>query len=328
MRVFLCLSDVQLVLALCGEVLTQRVLHVLLVEQDVHALEAGVIRRHAEILQTGDRVHTCLRHILLCQNDCQLLRTVVAVVEEDHHVALFDDSYRLAILHMDDRFDELVCHALCVRLLHGLHHALGCLALALNQQVVSLFHTLPTFVAIHRIVTTNDRSDLTAGCLQVVGQCLDKALSALRIRVTTIHEAMYEALLHAILLGDVSQLQQMLQRAVHATVRHQTHQVDLLAVLLRIAIRPFDLRILQDRVLATSDVDLHQVLVNDTTCADIQVTYLRVTHLAIRQTYVLARSLQLRVRISFQQRIPIGSRRARDYIILGLVANTPTITDN
>ena len=80
---------------------------------------------------------------------------------------------------------------------------------------------------------------------------------------------------------------------MYTTIGNQAHEVDLLIILFRIAISTFDLRVLHDRILAASDVDLHQILVNDTASTDVQVAHLRVTHLSVRETNVLARSLQL-----------------------------------
>ena len=122
-------------------------------------------------------------------------------------------------------------------------------------------------------------------------QRLDKAFTTLRVRITAIHEAMYISLADSVFLGDIRQLQKMLQRAMYTTIGNQAHEVDLLIILFRIAISTFDLRVLHDRILAASDVDLHQILVNDTASTDVQVAHLRVTHLSVRQTNVLARSL-------------------------------------
>ena len=327
-RVFLGLGDMELRLALLREVLAQCIVHVLLIEQDMNTLEVRVVRRHAEILQTRNRMHTSLRHILLRKHDRKLLSAVVAEIEEDDDIALLDNRYRLTVLHMHDRFDELVGHALGIRFLHRLHHTFGLLALSIHQEVVRLLHTLPTFVAVHRIITTYDRGYLATCRLQVVLQRLDKAFTALRIGIAAIHEAMHVGLRDAILLRDIGQLQQVLQRAMHATIGYQTHEMNLLVVLLGVAVRTLDLRILLNRILTARPVDLHQILVNDTSRSNIQMADLRVTHLSVGQTHVLARCLQLRVRISPQQLIPIRSRRARDHVVFLFVTDSPTITNN
>ena len=66
------------------------------------------------------------------------------------------------------------------------------------------------------------------------------------------------------------------------------------------------LRVLHDGAVLAGAVDFHQVLIHDTSGTDIQVTHFGVTHLSVRQTYVLTAGLQLRVRIGLQQLVPMG----------------------
>ena len=63
--------------------------------------------------------------------------------------------------------------------------------------------------------------------------------------------------------------------------------MELLAILLSVCVSLYYLRILSDRTVLTSAVDLNEVLIYDTTCTNVKVTYLRVTHLTVRKTYVL-----------------------------------------
>ena len=120
----------QLSLTYVCQELTQRIIYVLFVEQDMNTLEASVIRSHTEILQARDRMHTSLRHVLLSQYN---RNTVVTIVEEDHDIAFLDNSNRLSVLNVDDRLDELVRYTLGVRLFHRFYHALGLLTLTFNQ---------------------------------------------------------------------------------------------------------------------------------------------------------------------------------------------------
>ena len=80
---------------------------------------------------------------------------------------------------------------------------------------------------------------------------------------------------------------------MYATIRAQTHQVQLLTILLGIAVGGLHLWILYDAAVLAGAVDLHQVLIDDATCTDVQVTHLRVTHLSVGQTYILTAGLQL-----------------------------------
>ena len=73
MSVLLRLGDMKLCFPVFSQVFSQCVLDVFLVEQDMDPFERSIVRSHAVILQTRDRVHTLFRHILLGQHDMSIL---------------------------------------------------------------------------------------------------------------------------------------------------------------------------------------------------------------------------------------------------------------
>ncbi len=75
---------------------------------------------------------------------------------------------------------------------------------------------------------------------------------------------------------------------MYAAVGSQTHEVELLAVILGVLVSGLHLWVGDDGAVSAGAVDLHEVLVYDAAGADIEVSYLRVAHLAVRQTNVLA----------------------------------------
>ena len=104
--------------------------------------------------------------------------------------------------------------------------------------------------------------------------------------------------------------------------------MDVLAIFLCVRESGNNLGILHYAVVGTCTVNLYQILINDTSCTDIQVSYFGVTHLSVGQTNVLTASLQFRVRIVCQQRIPVRSGSVKDYIVFTLIADTPTIKNH
>ncbi len=116
----------QLFLALARQVFAQRVFNVLLREEDIHARKRCIVGCHAVVLQSRNGLHTLLRHVLLGQYDGELLGAVVAEVDEDDDVTLFDETVDAAVV---DRFDELVGDTFVVALLHGSNHIGSLLAL-------------------------------------------------------------------------------------------------------------------------------------------------------------------------------------------------------
>ena len=86
--------------------------------------------------------------------------------------------------------------------------------------------------------------------------------------------AAYWNFLGDILLGYIAQLEQMIERAVHTSIRNQSHKMDPYSMFLCIGKRIDDLRFIQDRIVAARPVDLHQILIYHTTRTDVEVTHL------------------------------------------------------
>ena len=99
----------------------------------------------------------------------------------------------------------------------------------------------------------------------------------------------------------------------------------LLAVSLCILYSRNQLWVLRDRTIGNCTVDLEKVLIYHATATDVEVTYLAVTHLTCRKTYILTTCLKLGVRENRYQMIPIWSRSIEDDITLTVVTNTPTV---
>ena len=301
---------------------------VLLVEQDVQSLELRIVRRHAAIIERQP-LHAELGHILLRQCDRQFLRTVIAEIEEDHDVAFADRAERTVLaVDADDRLDELVGHALVVRLLHGGDRIGRLLALALYEQVVCQLDALPTLVAVHRIVAADDRRDPAGRPFQMTLQRFDKTLTTARIGIASVHEAMHESLIHAVMLRYVAKLKEMVQRTVNPAVRDEAHEMHLLAVLFRIRKCLDDFGILQNRVVAAGAVDFHEVLIDDAPGTDIEVTHFGIAHLSLGQADVFAVGAQLCGRIRRFQRVDIlGMSREHD-IVVTVIAFAPAVQNH
>lgn len=99
------------------------------------------------------------------EHSSKFLGTVVAIVEEYHHVTCADASVDGVV---DDRFHELVGDTFLIIFLHSLHRIGSFLAGAVDEQVVSFLHAVPVFVAVHRIVTADYSSDLARALRAVV----------------------------------------------------------------------------------------------------------------------------------------------------------------
>ena len=111
-----------------------------------------------------------------------------------------------------DGLDEFVGHIVVVAFLHGGYHVLGLLALAFNEQVVCHLHAVPALVAVHCVVATDDRGNLSGRLFAVVLQLFDKALTRAGVGVAAIHEAVEINLLEFVFLGDVAKSKDVVER--------------------------------------------------------------------------------------------------------------------
>ena len=262
----------KLLLTHLAQIFAQRVLHILFREQDVNTLEVSIVWSHAIVLQTWNSLHSLLWHILLSQRDSHLLSTVVTEVNEDNYITLFDTTIDRCVM---DRLDELIGYTLIVAFLHGLNHISSLLTNTVNNQVITLFYALPTLITVHRIETTNDRSNSSIVIGTNLRYLLDETLTALWVSITAVHIAMNKHLiLQSVCLTNLNELKQVIKAGVYTSVRSKTHQVQFLAVFLSISVSSLHLRILHDRTILAGTVNLHQVLVHDTTGTDIEVAHL------------------------------------------------------
>ena len=77
--------------------------------------------------------------------------------------------------------------------------------------------------------------------------------------------------------------------------------MELLAICFCIVVGCLDFCIFQKLVLAAGDVDFHKVLIYNSSGAEVEVSYLRVAHLSVRQSDIFAASLKVAERIFFTE---------------------------
>ena len=158
MCIFLCFGNMKLLQTFGSEIFTQSIHYIFFIEQDMNAFKRSIIWSHTIILQPRNSMHTCFRHILLSQYYSQLFRTVITIIKEDNNIAFFNCTIHIRI---NNRLYKFVSNTFIIRLLHCLNHICSFCTNTVYQQIICFFHTFPTFIAIHCIIATNDRSNLT-----------------------------------------------------------------------------------------------------------------------------------------------------------------------
>ena len=178
-------------------------LYIFLREQHMYILKVSIVGRHRVILQVLNGVHSLIGHIGLGQHLCEFFGTVVTEVEENHHIALFYLSLNSSV---GNGFDKFIGHFFGITLMHCLHHVRCFLAHTTYQQVVSLFHSIPSLVAIHGIKAPYDTGNVCIVRLTNMLQSLNKANSTLRVCVASVHETMHIRIFKTVFFRDDQQL--------------------------------------------------------------------------------------------------------------------------
>ena len=93
-------------------------------------------------------------------------RAIGTEIEEYHRIAVLNGGNRLAVRILDHhRFDEFISHAALVRILDRCDWISGSHSDRANQQIAGAPGPFPTLIAVHRIVTANNRRDAAAANL-------------------------------------------------------------------------------------------------------------------------------------------------------------------
>ena len=120
----------------------------------------------------------------------------------------------------------------------------------------------------------------------------------------------------------------MFQGAVYASGGGEPHQVELPAGLFHVVVCCLYLLVFQKFVVAARHVDLHQVLVDDPSCTQVEVSYFGVTHLPFRKTYRLTACLQVAERVFLPQGVDVRSALCEDGVCPVMFALAPSVEDH
>ena len=302
MGIFLGLGDAELLLARLGNGLSEGIFYNFLVEEYVHSGEACVVRGKAAVVERNG-VHPLLRHIVLGKNAGYLSCAVVSEVYEDNCISLLycgnlrsllkRCAVASAVLNNRDWFNKLVCHAIVVRVLNRLRRVKALLSDSLYKKVVGYLYALPSLVSVHCIESSNYRGYLAGALGHLCLKLLYEALSALGVCIPAIHKAVNKDLIQSILLCQLQKGVEVLVGTVHASVREKSHKMKLLAALFHVVVNGLYLLILQESLLPAGLVYLYKVLIYHSAGTNVQVSYLRVAHLPLRQTYRLSAGQKL-----------------------------------
>ncbi len=269
------------------------------------------------------------REVGVGQGVGELPRPIGAEVAVKDRVAVGD---RPVVHAVDDRRrDELVVLAPGVAGLDGGNGGWGVeIGDAVDDCVVALPGPLPALVAVHGEVAAADRGDLRVRmggreALLQVGHELD---GGSRRRVPAVQEAVDADALHALAGGQFRHGDQMVVVGVDAARPHQADQVKGMVVLFGSGAqfeqdRPGEEAACRDRL-----ADAGQVLEDRLAGPEVEVTDLRVAHLAFGQADELLGRLEGAVRPALQEAVPDRHPGLDDGVYFRLVADAEAVQDN
>ena len=233
------------------------------------------------------------------------------------------------MLDDDGRFDELVVLAACVRRFQR-GHCVGRreLRLRFGDRAIGDFDTIPTLIAIHRVITAGYRGDpCVTGFRTHLRELAQTGLGRAWRRVAAIQERMHGNARHTLALGQLEHRENVLFVAVHAAGRKQSHHMQR-AVARRYRVAGFaEFAIFEKRTIRNRRVDAGQILIDDAASADVHVPDFGVAHLSIRQADKLALGVHQRVWAVGEQAPPVRRIRLGDRVVGGLLAMAPAVED-
>ena len=247
-------------------------------------------------------------------------------VGDDHSIARADET----LDHVDDRRGhELVVLAAEVGGFDRRRRARRPLPDAVDDRVIAAFDPIPTAVAIHRVVAPADRRDpcVRVGRREPPFEVGDEAERGSRRRVAAIEQRVDADRWDAEPRRELHQGHEMTVVGMDPTGADQADQVEAAERSRRPPARRHEGRPIEEAAVGDRRVDAREVLEDRTAGPQVQVTHLRVAHLARRQADRLRRGAERGMRPVAQQRPPVGHRRGGDRV-RGRVATDPEAVEN
>ena len=329
MCVLLCLGDTNLCHIMSCQILAKGIVKLYLVESYQLVRNGCVIFGKAYIgqiqaLLTGEAVE-----LITAERSGNLSCAIRPEVEEDHRVAILNDSHRLAVLLYHCRKNKLIVHTLCVGSCDSTDAVSRLVALSLCQGVVSLFYPIPAVVAVHGVVTSHNGSHFSdADLLHLVCQLLYKILSGGGRCVTAIQEAVYIDLRKTVTLCQLQQSVDMGIVAVYAAVGYQSEQVQCGVLCFRVLHSLYKRFIFKEVSILDLLCDTGQLLIYDASRTHVHMTNLRVAHLSVRKTNCQSAGIALYKGVVLHQTVHNRSLRHRNGIALRILIQTVAIQNH
>ena len=158
----------------------------------MNVFECFIISGHGNIVKRN-RFHSNLWKILLRYGRCNLSATICSEIEAQQNIAFIDSSF----FGFDDtRLKKLIGDILFI-IAFAPFCKVGCrLAFSMNQKIISVFYTLPSFIAVHGIVPSDHGNQLRLLSIKFFFQLRNSIHRISWSRITTVSKGMNKYIIH------------------------------------------------------------------------------------------------------------------------------------
>src|SRR5699024_9172935 len=198
-----------------------------------------------------------------CTSD--FARAVSTEVHENQRIAVFHCRIWLTFCTNNGRFHELVVFVASISCLQTSNGSIGLeLTLRQSQQVIGFFNAIPTVIAVHRVVTTNDgRYAAFTQRSKFLFKFFQRGFSTARRGVATVKECVQVDFFCAAFSCQFYHRHDVIFVAVYAACGEQTHNVYCFTCVFRFIYRASQHWISKESAIFDFNVQTSQVLIHD-----------------------------------------------------------------
>ena len=283
--IFLCLSDTNLCHIMSCKVFAKCILKKYFVEGNQFVLDCLIIVCKTYICEVKFLCSLEAFELVIAECSGDLTCTVRTEVEEYNGIFVLNGCNRFAVFFDYSRKYEFICLVSIVGSLNCCCSVCAFDAFAFCQCFVCKLYTIPAVISVHCIVTSGNNTDLTnTDFFHLCFKLFDEFFTGCRRSVTSVKEAMYINFLKSLSFSHLKQCIEMSIVAVYTTIGKKSHEVNsgiIIFCILHCCKKCF---VLEEITIVDLFCDSGKLLIYDTACAHIHMTYLRVTHLSVRKT--------------------------------------------
>ena len=217
----------------------------------------------------------------------------------------------------DNRLYKLVRNPCVIGFLYRRKHVITFFSLTRYKSVVGDFHSVPSLVAVHGIVSSDDRGHLSDAELpRLFYKLIDISVPRCGRGISSIHKAVYKHLLNTLPLRKLQKTIKMCVVRMNTTIREETVEMQGFVCRLHMLTRGLQLLVLKKCAVLYLLCDPGKILIYDPTGSHVQMTDLGISHLSFGKSDSHPTGISLNKRITLHQHVNIRSIRSHDGVPL------------